>query len=258
MDAVVTAGGIPQPDELLYPYTQGKPKAMLDLGGKPMVQWVLDALSDAKRVENVVLIGLTEESCVTCSKPLSFIPNRISMIENLLAGINKVMELNPSATQVLLVSSDIPGITPEMVDWEVETTLQYDVDLCYNVVKSEVIEARYPGSKRTYTRLKDMQVCGGDMNGGHTSVASTNPEIWEKLIASRKNPVKQAAILGFDTLFLMLLRMISLDEAVKKVAARLHMTGRAVICPYAEIAMDVDKPHQLEMMRADLGKQEKH
>ena len=257
MDAVVTAGGIPQPDELLYPYTQGKPKAMLDLGGKPMVQWVLDALSDAKRVENVVLIGLTEESGVTCSKPLSFIPNRISMIENLLAGINKVMKLNPSATQVLLISSDIPGITPEMVDWEVETTIQYDVDLCYNVVKSEVIEARYPGSKRTFTRLKDMQVCGGDMNVVHTSVASTNPEIWEKLIASRKNPVKQAAIIGFDTLFLMLLRMISLDEAVKKVAARLHMTGRAVICPYAEIAMDVDKPHQLEMMRADLVKQEK-
>src|SRR4030042_3300149 len=132
MDAVGTAGGIPQPDELIYSYTQGKPKAMLDIGGKPMVQWVLDALSDAKRVEKVVLIGLTEESGVTCSKPISFIPNRISMIENLLAGINKVMDINPSATQVLLVSSDIPGITSDMVDWEVETTMQYDADLFYN------------------------------------------------------------------------------------------------------------------------------
>jgi GTP:adenosylcobinamide-phosphate guanylyltransferase len=257
MDAVMTAGGIPQPDELLYPYTQGKPKAMLDIGGKPMVQWVLDAVGGARQVENVVLIGLTAESGVTCKKPLSFIPNKASMIENLLAGIQKVMDINPSATRALLVSSDVPGITPEMVDWEIETTLQLDVDLCYNVVKREVIEARYPGSKRTFTKLKGMEVCGGDLNVVHTSVATANQEIWEKLVAARKNPAKQAAIIGFDILFLMMLRMISLEDAVTKVASRLHMTGRAIICPYAEIAMDVDKPHQLEMMRADLARQGK-
>jgi NDP-sugar pyrophosphorylase family protein len=258
MDAVVTAGGIPQPDELLYPYTLGKPKALLEICGKPMVQWVLDAVGGAKRVENVVLIGLTEESSVSCAKPLTFIPNKISMIENILGGINKVMEINPSATRVLMVASDIPGITSEMVDWEVETTLQTDVDLCYNVVKREVIEARYPGSRRTFTKLKDIEACGGDMNVLRTSVASMNPEIWEKLIASRKNPIKQASILGFDTLLLMLLRMISFDEAVVKVTSRLHVTGRAIICPYAEIAMDVDKPNQLEMMQADLATRVKH
>jgi GTP:adenosylcobinamide-phosphate guanylyltransferase len=254
MDAVITAGGIPQPDELLYSYTQGKPKAMLEIGGKPMVQWVLDAVGGAKQVEKVVLIGLTAESGVTCTKPLSFIPNKTSMIENLLAGIQKVMDINPSATRALLVSSDIPGITSEMVDWEIEMTLLSDVDLCYNVVKREVIEARYPGSKRTFTKLKDMEVCGGDMNVVHTSVAKENHEIWEKLVASRKNPFKQAAIIGFDTLFLMLLHRIALEDAVENVATHLHLTGKAIICPYAEIAMDVDKPHQLEMMRADLAK----
>src|SRR5512135_314995 len=178
MDAVVTAGGIPQPDELLYPYTQGKPKALLDICGKPMIQWVLDAISGAKRVENVVLIGMTEESGVTCSKPLTFIPNRISMIENILGGIHKIMEINPSATSVLMASSDIPAITPEIVDWEVEAALQKDADICYNVARRETIEARYPGSRRTYVKLKDMEVCGGDMNVVHTSVASTNMDIW--------------------------------------------------------------------------------
>jgi molybdopterin-guanine dinucleotide biosynthesis protein A len=168
MDAVVTAGGIPQPDELLYPFTQGKPKAMLDVCGKPMVQWVLDALSDATRVDRVVLIGLTEDSGVTCVKPLTFIPNQLSMIKNILGGINKVLEINPSATQVMIVSSDIPGITSEMVDWEVETTSQYDVDLCYNVTTRETIEARYPGSRRTYLKLKDIEACGADMNVIHT------------------------------------------------------------------------------------------
>jgi len=258
MDAVVMAGGIPQPDEPLYPYTRGKPKAMLDILGKPMVQWVLDALSGAQRVENIVLIGLTEESGLTCTKPLTFLPNKISMIENILGGIKKIMEINPYATRLLLVSSDIPGITSVMVDWEVETASESDVDLCYNVVKREVMEVRYPGSRRTFTKLKGMEVCGGDLNVLRTSVASMNTDIWEKLIASRKNPVKQAAIMGFDTLLIILLRMITLDEAVKKLTTRLHMTGTAIVCPYAEIGMDVDKPNQLELMRADLANRVKH
>lgn len=253
MDAVLTAGGIPQPGELLYPYTQGKPKAMLDIGGKPMIQWVLDALGAAKRVENVVLIGLADEIGVTCNKPLVFIPNRISMIENILGGIQKVMEINPLATQVLLVSSDIPAITAEMVDWEVETALKPVVDICYTVAPRLVIEGRYPTSRRTFVRLKDVEVCGGDLNVVRTSVASTNMDIWKKLIESRKNPLKQAAILGLDTLLLVLLRRITLDQAISKVTSRLHLTGRAILTPYAEMAMDVDKPHQLEMMRADMA-----
>ena len=258
MDAVVTAGGIPEPDELLYPYTLGKPKAFLDICGKPMIQWVLDAISAAKRVENVVLIGLTEDSGVTCAKPLTFIPNRISMIENILGGIHKVMEINPSATRVLLASSDIPAITPEMVDWEVETTLQTDVDICYNVARRETIEARYPGSRRTFIKLKDMEVCGGDMNVVRTSVASANMDIWKKLIESRKSPIKQASMLGLDTLLLVLLRAITLQGAVRRVASRLHITGRAIVTPYAELAMDVDKPNQLELMRSDLAKRITH
>ena len=37
----------------------------------------------------------------------------------------------------------------------------------------------------------------------------------------------------------------------------MNITGRAIVCPYAEVGMDVDKPHQLEIMRADLRKRSK-
>ena len=57
MDAVVTAGGIPEPEDLLYPYTKGESKALLKIAGKPMVQWVLDAVSQAKTIDRVVVVG---------------------------------------------------------------------------------------------------------------------------------------------------------------------------------------------------------
>jgi hypothetical protein len=80
-----------------------------------------------------------------------------------------------------------------------------------------------------------------------------NEAIWNKIISARKNVFKQAALIGYDTLVLLLFRLISLDSAVKTVSRRLDISGRAIICPYAEVGMDVDKPHQLEIIRQDLA-----
>jgi hypothetical protein len=121
------------------------------------------------------------------------------------------------------------------------------------MITQEVMEKRYPTSKRTYTRLKDAVVCGGDMNVVAVRAVNSSLDKWEQLIGARKNPLKQAAIIGLDTLLLLGLRAMTVDGAVKKVGRRLGMTGRAVLCPFAEVGMDVDKPHQLDLMRLDLG-----
>lgn len=255
MNAIVIAGGIPQPGEPLYEYTQGKAKALLEIAGKPMVQWVLDALDGAGTVQRVVIIGLEPESHVTSSKLVAYLPNQGTMVENIRAGIYKVLEIDPQAKHVLVVSSDIPGITPEMVDWVVNTAMQTDEDAYYSVIPREVMEDRFPTSKRSYTRLKDIEVCGGDMNLVRTSLATSREEIWDRLIEARKNVFKQAALIGLDTLILLLLRRITLDEAVKKATKRLKISGRALVCPYAEVGMDVDKPHQFEIMRAYLAQE---
>ena len=108
--------------------------------------------------------------------------NQGKLLDNLKAGTAKVLELNPKAEYVLFVSSDIPGITAEMVDWLVDTCRQTDHDLYYNVVRREDMEKRFPGSKRTYTRLKDLQVCGGDMNMARAAIVNENSEFVNKLL----------------------------------------------------------------------------
>jgi len=254
MDAIVTAGGIPQPGEPLYPYTQGISKALLDVAGKPMIQWVLDALCQARLVDNIIVIGLPENSVVTCPRAVSYLPNYEDMVANIRNGVAEALRLNPQTQHVLVVSSDIPGITAEMVDWVIQEAMKSDLDAYYNVITRQVMEARFPTSHRSYVHLKDMEVCGGDMNVIATRLVTKNEEIWDKLVAARKNALKQAALLGYDTLLLLLLRMVTLEAALKKATRRLHITGRAIVCPYAEVGMDIDKPHQLEIMRADLAK----
>jgi GTP:adenosylcobinamide-phosphate guanylyltransferase len=254
MDAIVTAGGIPQPGEPLYEYTQGICKALLDIAGKPMIQWVLDALEGSQAVERIVVIGLPESSGIGGGKIADFIPNQGGMVDNIRAGVVRVLDLNPQAHHVLLVSSDIPAITTEMVDWMIKTTMQTDEDVYYSVIERKVMEKRFPASKRSYTHLKDLEVCGGDMNMIRSSLITSNSELWERIINARKNVFKQAALIGFDTLILLLLRLITLESGVKMVTKRLKVTGRAIVCPYAEVGMDIDKPHQLDIIRTDLAR----
>lgn len=254
MDAIVTAGGVPQPGEPLYEYTRGEYKALLDVAGKPMVQWVLDALDEAKNVEKVVLVGLPEDRGIKSKKLAAILPNQGDMLENIRSGVTRLLELSLQAHHTLVVSSDIPAITGEMIDWIVDVTMQTDEDIYYNVIEQDVMEKRFPSSKRSYTHLKDITVCGGDLNVIRTKTVVNNEKIWSKIIAARKNVFKQAALVGYDTLILLLFRAITLEQTVNTATKRLDVTGRAIICPYAEIGMDIDKPNQLEIIRADLEK----
>ena len=252
MYALLTAGGIPKPDEPLYATTQGASKALLDIHGKPMIQWIIDALDDAQTVHGILIIGLPADCGLTSQKPLQYLENQGGMLDNILAGIRRVKELEPTAQHVLAASSDVPAVQPHMIDWVVQTAMQTDDDLYYNVIEREVMETRFPGSRRSYTHIKGGSYCGGDINLVRTITVEEN-SVWNDIIESRKNVFKQASIIGWDLLFQLLLRQVTINDAVKRISQRVGLKGRALICPYAEIGMDVDKPFQLEIMRADLA-----
>ncbi len=257
MDAIVTAGGIPQPDDPLYAYSNGNSKALIDVAGKPMIQWVLDALGSATKVDRVIITGLSPRNELTCRKPLYYVPNQGRMLSNIVAGVNKSIELNRKSQYVLLVSSDIPTLKSEMVDWLANSAMKTRDDLYYGVCTREVMEKRFPASNRTYTKLKDMEVCGADINVIHVSMATEHLDTWEQLIGNRKSPLRQAAVIGWDTLFQLATRQLTLQAMVQRASERIGIQGRAIIWSHAEPCMDVDKPHQLELLRADLARQQR-
>lgn len=252
LDAMVTAGGIPQPGESLYEFSQGKSKALIDIAGKPMGQWVLDALGEAKSVGNVVVVGLDASSRLRCKKPLTFIPNEGGMLPNIRAAARKIAEISPKAEYCLVAASDTPTIKSEMVDWVSAQVKPGEDDLIYNVIERSVMEKRFPNSMRTFTKLKGMQVCGGDLTPASMEIILSHGGPWQKLSDARKSPLKQAALVGLDTLVLLLLRQLTIESAARRASKNLGLRARGVLCPYAEIGMDVDKAHHLEIVRHDL------
>jgi GTP:adenosylcobinamide-phosphate guanylyltransferase len=252
MDAIVIAGGLPDPEDPLYPVNGGRHKALLDVAGEPMVQWVLEALGGSSAIDRVVVVGLPPESGITCDKPTAFLPNQEHMLDNIRSGVDEVLRQNPSARLALAVTSDIPAVTSETVDWVVETSRKTDHQLYYFVVERSLMEKRFPGSHRSYVRLKDAEVCGGDLSVVGTDIVADR-RLWERLIAARKSAIKQASFLGWKIFLLLLLGQLTLERAESMVSRRMEIRGRVTVSPYAEIAMDVDKPYQLEILRKDLA-----
>lgn len=255
MNVVVLAGGrLTSEDPLfdLIPPGAHPSKAHLDLGGKPMLQWVLDALGGSDRISRVILVGQDEDAGFASAKPMTFVPDQGGLIENVLAGVRASMAQNPGEKYSLLATGDIPLLKTEMVDWVVDNGLKTGADLIYHVITDQVMEARFPGSNRTFISLKGMNICGGDLNLLSHDVVEKNRDLWEKLAARRKNPLKQAALLGPGILLGLVLRILDLETGVAKISKRLKLVGKAVACPYAELGMDIDKPGQYELVRQEI------
>lgn len=254
MDAILLAGGVPDPESPLYSYTQGKPKAALQIGSKLMIQWVLDALEDSPSIEGIAVVGGEQlQGDLKSTKIFAHLPAGSDILVNFQRGADAVLTRNPSAKMVAVVSSDIPLVTSPGVEWVVNSSQQTDKDLYYCVIEQGRMEERFPESARSYVKLKDMNVCGGDLSVINLDLYQSGQDFWRKIFQARKSAFRQAALVGFDILILLLLRQLTLDDTVKKVTKRLGISGQGLVCPYPGIGMDIDKPHQLELALKELS-----
>ncbi len=249
MDAIITAGGIPKPGKPLYEYTQGIQKAFLEINGKPLLQYALDAIGETKHIERVVLVSIDENSGVKCKKPLTFVPHQGGMLENIRAGAEKILELNPVAEHVLIGVSDSPLYDSRMIDWAIEKALETKHDAYYYLITREVFETRFPNSNREYVWMKNTELTGGTLGILTTRLLTGDMAIWEKIVARRKSKVKGALTFGIYNLIKFLLRNLSIEEATALLEERMGISGRAIFSPYAELAFDIDNDNELKYLR---------
>jgi GTP:adenosylcobinamide-phosphate guanylyltransferase len=256
LDAIITAGGSLKPDDPLYQRTGVEKKALIPLVGRPMVSWVLDALRDSRVVNNMVIVGLQPDDLDSKDDQFHFVDQVGGMLDNIFAGFYRLQEINPSAKKLLLVSSDIPLITPEIIRNFVKACGSQEADIYYAVVSEKTMEAGFPNSKRTFVPFKGGRYAGGDILLVDVAAAAGNADLVRSLTNSRKNFLKQARLIGLGFILKFLLRMMTVQEAGKQAAQRGNLKGQVIDTEFAELAMDVDKLHQYEMIQAYLQKRE--
>ena len=248
--AIIGAGGSYDPGDPLLSYAGVRHKALISIGGAPMIGHIARALADSGYVAHLIVVGLGAEHGVDFPLEVTYVAEAGGIVGNFIAGVDALERIAPGAERVLVCSTDIPMISGDMVRYLVDTALATGADVCYTVVRRETMEARFPGSGRTFARLHDGQFAGGDIHLVNPAVVHTNRRLVDDILGARKNNLKQARTLGLGFLLKFVLRRLTLADGERKAESILGVPSRVVPVRYAELGMDVDKPQQLDMVRA--------
>jgi CTP:molybdopterin cytidylyltransferase MocA len=257
MHCLVLAGGGNNPGDPLYAYSQGAPKALLPVGQHTLLEWVVGAVQASRHVEEVVVIGIDEDAAQAAGlrfrRPVHFLPDQGGMVANMRAGTDYIARQWPETGIILGASADIPTITGAIVDDFIERCAPWDKAIYYTFVSRETMEARFPGSNRTYTQLADMEVAGGDMTMAQVGILRQSEPLVLAATNARKHPWQVARLVGLRFLLRFVLGRVTLAE-VQAIASRAVGQPVAVLLsPHAELAMDADKPHQVDLLRRELA-----
>jgi CTP:molybdopterin cytidylyltransferase MocA len=250
--AIISAGGRYDPDDPLLRHSGVRHKALIPIAGEPMIMHVAQALADSGYVAHLIVVGLDQERDLDFPLPATCVPAAGSILENVLAGLQELERVAPGAERVLMCACDVPLVTGDMVRYLLDTMLSTGAEVCYSVVRRETMEARFPGSGRSFVPLLDGRFAGGDMNLLNPAVVEQNRELLDSLLGARKNAWTQARLIGLRFLLTFLFRRLTIAAGERKAQSIFGVPCRVIPVRYAELGMDVDKPHQLDMVRAEM------
>lgn len=234
VDAVVLAGG---DGAVLDPACRFK--GLLPIAGRPMVEWVLDALNAAETVHEVAVVVPTAENLgAWVDRAGKLVVSNGSFVDNIIAGAGAFR----ADRKVLLVTGDIPALTPGAVDSFVRQSMATGAQATYPLIRENDMIEQYPGSERTFVRLADGKVTGGNMMLIDPQLLDRNREIGGRIFATRKNPLAMARVIGVRFVVRLVLGRLTAAEVEAKLGELIGGTGAAVYTSEASIGADVDKP----------------
>jgi len=251
-DAIILAGGESSNDlKKIAPYDN---EALIIIGNYPMIYFVYHTLRSSSQIKNIVISGPVEaiKAILPRDERLIYVNGGQNAIESF-AHAAKALEEKGISSKVLIMPTDIPFITVEAIEDFLKRCEASDDDFYYPVTRKEINEKKFPGVKRTYVRLQEGTVTGGNLFLIRSAVIEKSLEMGLKLVERRKNPLAMAGLFGFSLVLKYIFGRLSINMVEKRFYKVLGIKGKGIISPYAEIGVDVDKPSDLELAQEKLG-----
>lgn len=242
MKALILAGSRGGMDPVAA-YAGVRHKALIELQGLTLLARVAGALRDAG----------AERIAVSCSDEAVHAAAAALGLEVLDAAAGPSLSVLAAAerlgTPLLVTTADhallqAAWITRFLAD------IPRDADVAALVAPREVVEAAAPGTARTWLKLADGHWSGCNLFYLANPAALAAVAFWRRLEAERKRPWRMARLLGLSTLARYALGRLGLSDAAVRLGAQAGVRAAVVATPFGLAAVDVDKPADLDLVRA--------
>ena len=224
-------------------------KALLPVAGVPMLARVADALRASPAVGRIaVMIEAPGRTLAGFEAPAGLLlretaPSPSRSVAAALA------EFGPP---LLVTTADHALLTPAMVAHFL-AALPSGADAAAGLARAETVLAAWPETRRTWLRFRDGRFSGCNLFWLGTPAAAAAVAFWRRVEQDRKRPLAMIALLGLPALLRFALGRLTLADALAALGQRTGTRLAAVEMPFAEAAIDVDRPADLALAEAALA-----
>ncbi len=230
-------------------------KALAPVAGVPMLARVLRTLADSPYVwriaicvdEPAMLEGLPEIQALRAAGRLLLLPPGRSPSVSVAEALHRIDAPFP----LLVTTADHPLLTPEMIAHFCGHVTS-DADVAVALAPASLVRSAHPGAVRTFYRLGNEGYSGCNLFAFRTPASRRAAELWMAMERHRKRPWRLIAAVGPLTLIRFALGMLDVRAVERLLSRRAGAAVRVVEMPFAEAAIDIDKPADLELAEAIL------
>lgn len=249
-DIALLAGQRPGQDPLAANFGQ-ELKALIEVNHRPMIDRMLDLLPHIAGARRIFVLAQQADRLAehmgthwraehprvvfrTCGPSIS-------------GSLIDLMESKDAAFPLLVTTVDNVLLTPEIIEHFLESCRINDADVVAGMIEARTLLAAYPENRRTWLKFRGGAYSGANMFWFASTKALPVLQLWRTIEQDRK---KGRAVIGAFGLPLLLgaaLRILSLGQALTLAGRRIGIRAKVAVLPFAEAAIDVDKPddHQL-------------
>lgn len=224
-------------------------KALVEIAGIAMLDRVLETVASSTCVGQIVVIiedtvnlaGLPGTRKLIDAGRCRRMTSENTPARSVLAAFETCLDRLP----ILVVTGDHPLLTSAMVDHFCRSAYRGDVGV--GLASARLVLAAYPNVVRTLISFKDGPHCGCNLYALNTIDSQRAVRFWTDVENARKRPWRIARALGIGPLLQYAFGTLSSTEAMRYASSTLGLTVTAVLMPFAEAAIDVDKLKDLEL-----------
>lgn len=234
--AIVLAGQRPGIDPLATHFNQTW-KAQVPVAGQAMLGRVLETLAAVPEIGAVVV--LAQDPAVLdgiARERVGFLTSGAGISSSIKAVAGTVDAPWP----VLVTTADHPLLTPPMVSAFLARA--GGCDLAVGMVERATLEAAYPGNQRTWLQFRDGAWSGANLFALRSDAVHPALTLWSRAEQDRKTAWRLFLHFGPWLCLRALTRTIGLADGLARAGRRFGLDARLVALPFAEAAIDIDRP----------------
>lgn len=227
-------------------------KVLIPILKVPCIKWVLNSFKKSidqnilsSNIKTVV-VGtklLEQEGIKSLCSTFVEVPQTNKLSDNVRAGIEAC-----NGEFVVMTSGDIPCINTQVISNLVSNVEKFsNFELIVPLIKKESVEALFPGSKRTYVKIKEGNVKIANAFIVKKSAFPKLEKIMNSFIENRKSVFKLALSFGIINLLkLFIFKSISVEQLEKAFFKAVDIDTKGYFTSDAQLAVDLDKESDIK------------